>query len=131
VLGDWEKPYLTMDFRVEADIVRSLARIVANGHLYRGSKPVYWCIDSVQPWRGRGSSTRTAIPGHRRAVSSGELRSVAGRCRHVEGHEGKGPLSVVIWTTTPWTLPANRAVAVNPGFEYVVVQVETDHVRNG
>ena len=45
VLGDWEKPYLTMDFRAEADIVRSLARIIANGHLYRGSKPVYWCID--------------------------------------------------------------------------------------
>jgi isoleucyl-tRNA synthetase len=45
VLGDWENPYLTMDFRAEADIVRSLARIVANGHLHRGSKPVYWCID--------------------------------------------------------------------------------------
>jgi isoleucyl-tRNA synthetase len=44
-LGDWENPYLTMDFRAEADIVRALARIVANGHLYRGSKPVYWCID--------------------------------------------------------------------------------------
>ena len=45
VLGDWANPYLTMDFRTEADIVRALAQIIANGHLYRGSKPVYWCID--------------------------------------------------------------------------------------
>ncbi len=128
VLGDWEKPYLTMDFRVEADIVRSLARIVANGHLYRGSKPVYWCIDcgsalaeAEVEYEDRDSPAIDV----RFPVANSE--ALLARCRHVEGHEGKGPLSVVIWTTTPWTLPANRAVAVNPGFEYVVVQVETDH----
>ncbi|HRD65378.1 MAG TPA: isoleucine--tRNA ligase [Candidatus Competibacter sp.] len=126
VLGDWEQPYLTMDFRAEADIVRSLARIVVNGHLYRGSKPVYWCIDC-------GSALAEAeVEYEDRDSPAIDVRfpvanpeALLARCRHVEGHEGKGPLSVVIWTTTPWTLPANRAVAVNPGFEYVVVQVET------
>ncbi|MFZ1324782.1 MAG: isoleucine--tRNA ligase [Candidatus Contendobacter sp.] len=128
VLGDWEKPYLTMDFRVEADIVRALARIVANGHLYRGSKPVYWCIDcgsalaeAEVEYEDRDSPAIDV----RFAVANPE--ALLARCRHVEGHDGQGPLAVVIWTTTPWTLPANQAVAVNPGFEYVVVQVETDH----
>ena len=127
VLGDWEQPYLTMDFRAEADIVRALARIVANGHLYRGSKPVYWCIDC-------GSALAEAeVEYEDRDSPAIDVRfpvanpeALLARCRHVEGREGKGPLSVVIWTTTPWTLPANRAVAVNPGFEYVVIQVETD-----
>ncbi len=127
VLGDWAQPYLTMDFRVEADIVRSLARIVANGHLYRGSKPVYWCIDC-------GSALAEAeVEYEDRDSPAIDVRfpvanpeALLARCRHVEGFEGKGPLAVVIWTTTPWTLPANRAVAVNPGFEYVVVQIETD-----
>ncbi len=127
VLGDWERPYLTMDFRAEADIVRALAQIVANGHLYRGSKPVYWCIDC-------GSALAEAeVEYEDRDSPAIDVRfpvanpeALLARCRHVEGREGKGPLSVVIWTTTPWTLPANRAVAVNPGFEYVVVQIETD-----
>ena len=128
VLGDWDNPYLTMDFRAEADIVRALARIVSNGHLYRGSKPVYWCIDcgsalaeAEVEYEDRDSLAIDV----RFAVANPE--ALLARLRHVEGHEGKGPLSVVIWTTTPWTLPANQAVAVNPGLEYVVVQVETDH----
>ncbi len=127
VLGDWKKPYLTMDFRTEADIVRALAQIVGNGHLYRGFKPVYWCIDC-------GSALAEAeVEYEDRDSPAIDVRfpvadpeALLARCRHVEGHEGKGPLSVVIWTTTPWTLPANRAVAVNPHFEYVVAQVETD-----
>ncbi len=127
VLGDWEKPYLTMDFRAEADIVRALARIVANGHLYRGSKPVYWCIDcgsALAEAEVEYEDRESLAIDVRFAVVDPE--ALLARLHHVEGHEGKGPLAVVIWTTTPWTLPANRAVAVNPGLEYVVVQVETD-----
>ncbi|HQA25407.1 MAG TPA: isoleucine--tRNA ligase [Candidatus Competibacteraceae bacterium] len=127
VLGDWENPYLTMDFHAEADIVRSLARIIANGHLYRGYKPVYWCIDC-------GSALAEAEVEYEDHASLAidvrfsvaDPEALLARFRHVEGHPGQGPLSVVIWTTTPWTLPANRAVAANPGFEYVVVQVESD-----
>ena len=127
VLGDWGKPYLTMDFRAEADIVRALARIVANGHLYRGSKPVYWCIDcgsALAEAEVEYEDRESLAIDVRFAVVDPE--ALLARLHHVEGHEGKGPLAVVIWTTTPWTLPANRAVAVNPGLEYVVVQVETD-----
>jgi isoleucyl-tRNA synthetase len=130
VLGDWANPYLTMDFRAEADIVRSLAKIIANGHLHRGSKPVHWCIDC-------GSALAEAeVEYEDRESSAIDVRfpvanpeALLARLHHVEGHDGKGPLAVVIWTTTPWTLPANRAVAVNPGFEYVLAQVETDRGR--
>jgi isoleucyl-tRNA synthetase len=126
VLGDWDNPYLTMAFRTEADIVRALARIIANGHLYRGAKPVYWCIDC-------GSALAEAEVEYKDKDSLAidvrfpvvEEEALLARCRHVEGQEGRGPLSVVIWTTTPWTLPANQAVALNPELDYVVVQAET------
>ncbi len=126
VLGDWDNPYLTMNFHTEADIVRALAQIIAKGHLHRGEKPVHWCTDC-------GSSlaeaeveyqdiSSLAIDVRFRAVDEAALLA---RCRHVEGRAGQGPLSVVIWTTTPWTLPANQAVALNAHLEYVVVQAET------
>ncbi len=128
IMGDWDNPYLTMNFHTEADIVRALARIVANGHLQRGAKPVHWCTDC-------GSSLAEA------EVEYEDIESLAidvrfpvvdetallARCQHVEGHAGEGPLSVVIWTTTPWTLPANQAVALSPALDYVVVQAQTDH----
>lgn len=126
VLGDWDNPYLTMDFHTEANIVRALAQIIANGHLHRGEKPVHWCTDC-------GSSlaeaeveyqdiNSLAVDVRFRAVDEEVLLA---RCRHAEGRAGQGPLSVVIWTTTPWTLPANQAVALNAHLEYVVVQMET------
>ena len=131
VIGDWEYPYLTMDFRIEADIVRALARIVANGHLYRGFKPVYWCIDcgsalaeAEVEYEDRDSPAIDV----RFAVT--DPKALMARCRPVDGpvgSVGQGPLSVVIWTTTPWTLPANQAVAVNPNLDYVVAQIEGEH----
>jgi isoleucyl-tRNA synthetase len=89
---------------------------------------VYWCTDC-------GSALAEAeVEYEDRDALAIDVRfpvanpeALLARLRHVEGHTGQGPLSVAIWTTTPWTLPANQAVAVNPGFEYVVVQVETDH----
>ncbi|HYQ91546.1 MAG TPA: isoleucine--tRNA ligase [Candidatus Competibacteraceae bacterium] len=126
VMGDWERPYLTMDFRVEADIVRALARIIANGHVQRGYKPVHWCTDC-------GSSLAEAEVEYYDIKSLAidvrfpvvEEEALLARFNAVEGQTGHGPLSVVIWTTTPWTLPANQAVALNPALDYVVVQVET------
>ncbi len=125
VLGDWAHPYLTMDFRAEAEIVRSLAWIIANGHLQRGFKPVHWCIDC-------GSALAEAeVEYEDRDSLAIDVRfpvadpeALLARLHHVPGHEGRGPLAVVIWTTTPWTLPANRAVAVNPGLDYVLIQVD-------
>ncbi len=130
VLGDWEQPYLTMDFQFEADIVRALGKIAANGHLHQGAKPVHWCTDC-------GSALAEAEVEYedRRSpaidVRFGVVDEAAflARCRHVDGHAGDGPLSVVIWTTTPWTLPANQAVALNPDLDYALVQCEIDGQR--
>ncbi len=121
VLGQWDEPYLTMDYRFEADIVRSLGKIVANGHLHKGSKPVHWCSDC-------GSALAEAeVEYEDRNSPAIDVRftvldeaSLLARCHDVGA--GHGPVSVVIWTTTPWTLPANQAVSVNPGLEYVMIQ---------
>ncbi|MCK9530062.1 MAG: isoleucine--tRNA ligase [Gammaproteobacteria bacterium] len=125
VFGDWERPYLTMDFRFEADIVRALGRIVERGHVHKGYKPVHWCTDC-------GSALAEAEVEYEDKTSPAidvrfeVLDEVAfmQRCHHVEQHEGQGPIAVVIWTTTPWTLPANQAVALNAELEYVVVQTD-------
>jgi isoleucyl-tRNA synthetase len=129
ILGDWQQPYLTMDFGFEADIVRSLGKIAQKGHLTKGAKPVHWCTDC-------GSALAEAEVEYEDKHSPAidvrfQVVDVAGfmaSCHHVPEHEGHGPLSVVIWTTTPWTLPANQAVALNPELEYVVVQTPNERL---
>ncbi len=123
VFGDWDNPYLTMDYRYEADIIRALGRIIANGHLHRGAKPVHWCTDC-------GSALAEAEVEYEDKTSPAidvrfellDEEALMARCDHVEGYEGEGPISMVIWTTTPWTLPANQAVAVNPEVVYGLIQ---------
>lgn len=122
VIGDWDNPYLTMDYGFEADIVRTLGKIIDNGHLHKGVKPVHWCTDC-------GSALAEAEVEYEDKTSPAidvrftvlEEEALMTRCRHTE-HKSEGPVSVVIWTTTPWTLPANQAVAVHPELEYAVVQ---------
>ncbi|MBI5451184.1 MAG: isoleucine--tRNA ligase [Gammaproteobacteria bacterium] len=129
VIGDWQHPYLTMDYRTEADIVRALGRIIDNGHLHQGSKPVHWCCDC-------GSALAEAeVEYEERSSPAIDVRfavlddeALLARCAHVHEHPGHGPVSVVIWTTTPWTLPANQAVALNPGFSYAVVQCDNERL---
>ena len=120
VLGDWEHPYLTMDFNTEANIIRSLGKIIANGHLHKGSKPVHWCTDcgsALAEAEVEYYDKKSPAIDVRFRAEDGAL--VAGKF----GAAGEGPLSVVIWTTTPWTLPANRGVALHPELDYVLVQV--------
>jgi isoleucyl-tRNA synthetase len=127
VLGDWAHPYLTMAPRFEADIVRALGRIIARGHLQKGSKPVHWCIDC-------GSALAEAEVEYADKASSAidvrfrvaDPEALLACCHSVPEGQGEGPMSVVIWTTTPWTLPANQAVALNPELEYALVQVAAD-----
>jgi isoleucyl-tRNA synthetase len=123
VFGDWERPYLTMDFRCEADIIRALGRIGARGHLVKGAKPVHWCTDcgsALAEAEVEYENKRSpAIDVRFRVLDEAALIA---RCHSVPDHAGAGPVSVVIWTTTPWTLPANQAVALHPEFEYVVVE---------
>jgi len=127
VLGDWERPYLTMDFAFEANIIRSLVRVIANGHVQQGYKPVHWCIDC-----GSALAEAEVEYADKESISIDvrflvlDEEAVLARCHSVPNGHGDGPMSVVIWTTTPWTLPANQAVALNPTLEYVVVQTEGD-----
>ena len=123
VLGDWQKPYLTMDYKFEADIVRSLGKIIDKGHLHQGSKPVHWCLDC-------GSALAEAEVEYQDKESSAiDVMFVAANNADFEKafncSEGKGDIAAVIWTTTPWTLPANQAVALHPDFNYDLIQVET------
>ncbi len=130
VLGDWDNPYLTMNYRTEADIVRALGRMIEAGHLVRGFKPVYWCLDcasalaeaEVEYLDKQSPAIDVCFP----VVDEDDLFGRApGKC----ADRGEGQVSAVIWTTTPWTLPGNQGVALNPEFEYVVVQCESQRGR--
>ncbi|MEE3651849.1 MULTISPECIES: isoleucine--tRNA ligase [unclassified Brenneria] len=122
VLGDWDHPYLTMDFSTEANIIRALGKIIENGHLHKGAKPVHWCADC-------GSALAEAeVEYYDKTSPSIDVAFNAVDAAAVSAKFGvgqvEGPLSLVIWTTTPWTLPANRAISLNPEFTYQLVQVE-------
>ena len=129
ILGDWGNPYLTMDFAFEADIVRSLGKITQKGHVVAGAKPVHWCTDCgsalAEAEVEYEDKHSPAIDVRFQVVDENAFMSL---CHHAPEHEGRGALSVVIWTTTPWTLPANQGVALNPDLEYVVVQCETERL---
>ncbi|MGO1793010.1 MAG: isoleucine--tRNA ligase [Oceanisphaera sp.] len=125
VLADWENPYLTMDFGTEANIIRTLGKIIDKGHLHKGSKPVHWCTDCgsalAEAEVEHEDKRSPAIDVRFKAVDATE---VAASFDCADGHTGHGSMSVVIWTTTPWTLPANRAVALHGELSYALVQVE-------
>ncbi|MCG6937287.1 MAG: isoleucine--tRNA ligase [Gammaproteobacteria bacterium] len=125
VLGDWDKPYLTMDYQFEANIVRSLGKIIEHGHLHQGSKPVHWCLDCgsalAEAEVEYQDKESPAIDVMFTAVNDSDFEQAFG-C-----DKGEGNIAVVIWTTTPWTLPANQAVALHPDFSYELIQVETQN----
>ncbi len=122
VLGDWDKPYLTMDFDFEANIVRTLGRIIEKGHLHKGSKPVHWCLDCgsalAEAEVEYQDKTSPAIDVAFRAVDEAAFLNAFDSVDDAEGD-----IAVVIWTTTPWTLPANQAVALHPELEYQLIAV--------
>lgn len=123
VLGEWDKPYLTMNFDTEANIVRALAKIIKNGHLHKGSKPVHWCTDCrsalAEAEVEYEDKKSPAIDVAFTAVNSDALVN----CFKLQSDDlGHGEICAVIWTTTPWTLPANRAIALAAKVEYSLVQ---------
>lgn len=126
VLGDWFNPYTTMDFSYEADIIRSLALIAKRGHLHKGYKPVHWCIDC-------GSALAEAEVEYRDKTSPAidvSFRVVSPETLPFKYQfKTNDSVSIVIWTTTPWTLPANQAVAIHPQHEYVLVEIPGKNER--
>ncbi|GHT95669.1 isoleucine--tRNA ligase [Betaproteobacteria bacterium] len=118
VLGDWDHPYLTMDFQAEADEIRALGKILEQGYLYQGLKPVNWCLDcgsalaeaEVEYEDKTSTAIDVAFP-----VADDQLARLAA----IFGvSDLSAPVFAVIWTTTPWTLPANEAVCVHPELTY-------------
>ncbi|HTS55671.1 MAG TPA: isoleucine--tRNA ligase [Burkholderiales bacterium] len=120
VLGDWDHPYLTMEFGTEADTIRALGRIHLGGLLYQGAKPVLWCIDCRSALAEAEVEYENRVsPAIDVAFAFIDLNALARPFGFTHLYE---PAFAVIWTTTPWTLPANQAVAVHPQFHYNLVR---------
>jgi len=129
VLGDWDHPYMTMAPRFEADQLRALSLIIQRGHVYKGFKPVHWCLNcrsalaeaEVEYEDKTSPSIYVRFP----VVDTDDLARRFAIEVLAERTVGEGvPTSLAIWTTTPWTLPANRAVAVHPQFDYSLIEFD-------
>ncbi|HIF9118012.1 TPA: isoleucine--tRNA ligase [Photobacterium damselae] len=122
VLGEWDKPYRTMDFNTEANIIRALGKIADNDHLLKGFKPVHWCTDCgsalAEAEVEYQDKVSLSIDVKFKAVDKAAVLAKFG----CDADKGQGDVSIVIWTTTPWTMPANRAVAISADLEYALVQ---------
>ncbi len=123
VLGDWDNPYLTMNFKTEADIIRSLGKIYQNGFLYQGQKPVNWCIDcgsalAEAEVEYEDKSSPAIDVGFKVESSAHAALNTIFSIAVPAGMDAYA----LIWTTTPWTLPANQAVSVHPDFEYALIR---------
>ncbi len=122
ILADWENPYKTMNYQYQADIVRSLGKILERGYLHQGAKPVHWCVNCgsslAEAEVEYQNKTSPAIDVCFKVVDTGHfLKSILG-----ENTQEVKDIGFVIWTTTPWTLPANQAVALHPDLAYVLVK---------
>lgn len=119
VLGDWDNPYLTMNFKTEANIVRALGKIYDNGHIVRGMKPVNWCLDCA-------SALAEAEVEYKDKQSDAIYVGfdVVNRADLAQTADLQGKLQAVIWTTTPWTLPANQAISAHSELNYAIIQGE-------
>ncbi|HET7176488.1 MAG TPA: isoleucine--tRNA ligase [Gammaproteobacteria bacterium] len=122
ILGDWDRPYLTMDFAYEGNQLRALSEVIKRGHLYKGLKPVYWCLDCgsalAEAEVEYEDKTSPSVDVRYRAVDGADL------LKRIPGAGGKGPVSLAIWTTTTWTLPASQAVALNAEIDYALVELD-------
>ena len=125
ILGQWDEPYLTMNFSFEANIVRGLGKIIENGHLQRGEKPVHWCMDCASALaEAEVEYEDKPSPAIDVAFAVSDVAAFNAKL----GVQAVAP-ALVIWTTTPWTLPANKAVSVHPTLEYVLVVGEKEGVK--
>ena len=126
VLGDWENPYLSLNKSFEADTIRALGRIIANGHLEKGEKPVHFCMDC-------GSALAEAEVEYKDKKShSIDVKfkvipqSIESLCNSFKINNIKDAY-FVIWTTTPWTIPSNVAVCINENINYILVKSSNEH----
>jgi len=118
VFGEWENPYLTMNFSYQATIVREFGKFLLNGSVYKGKKPVHWC-----------PTCKTALAEAEVKYEDHQSSSIYVKFKLVSEveslfpNEKRKPVYVIIWTTTPWTIPANLAIAFHPDYTYVAVDI--------
>src|SRR3954464_6878167 len=122
VFGDWDHPYLTMNFKYQAAIARALGKFVEKGLVYKGKKPVHWCIHC----RTALAEAEVEYEDHSSpsiyvefALAPESADELARRIPELKGRD----VSVLIWTTTPWTIPSNLAIAFHPDFDYAAYEV--------
>ncbi len=124
ILGDWENPYLTMNYRVEADTIRALGKIAANGHLVKGYKPVYWSVVGgsalAEAEVEYQDKTSYSIDVAYAVTDPQQLEKVSAA---FGGLPGEGEVNILIWTTTPWTIPSSQAISIGAELDYVLVQI--------
>jgi len=126
MFGDWEKPYLTMDFANEANIVRALGKIIEKGHIYKGVKPVHWS------WGAHSAMAEAEVEYENKTSTTIDVRFApkdqTALLAKFGANDDGSPVSVVIWTTTPWTIPGNQAVCVHPELNYALVAVNNERL---
>ena len=125
VMGDWEHPYMTLQPGYEAEQLRAFAQILRNGHVYKGLKPVHWCLDC------RSALAEAEVEYEEKTSPALDVRFAVKDAAELARRFGlqqvpARPASIVIWTTTPWTLPANQAVALGPEFQYSLIDTGTE-----
>ncbi|PWK50910.1 isoleucine--tRNA ligase [Pleionea mediterranea] len=122
VFGEWDNPYLSMNYQFEANIVRALSKVIKNGHLHKGVKPVYWSVV------GGSALAEAEVEYHDKTSPSIDVRfKMSDECLQKFQYSNDENLnaSAVIWTTTPWTLPSNQAISIHPELEYALVKLDS------
>ncbi len=121
VFGEWENPYLTMKYEYQATIVREFGKFLLNGSVYKGKKPVHWCPTCKTAL----AEAEVKYENHRSPSVYVRFKMVSEIGKVLPALQGK-TVHVIIWTTTPWTIPANLAIALHPDFTYVAAEVNGD-----
>lgn len=126
ILGDWQSPYLTMNFANEANIVRALGKIIKAGHVYKGTKPVYWS------WGAHSAMAEAEIEYEDKTSTAIDVRFAprdkSAMLEAFQAVDDGSDVNIVIWTTTPWTIPGNLAVTLHPELSYALVAVNNERL---
>jgi len=126
ILGDWKAPYLTMNFANEANIVRTLGKIIEAGHVYKGTKPVYWS------WGAHSAMAEAEIEYEDKTSTAIDVRfeprDKNAMLKAFNAEDDGSDVNIVIWTTTPWTIPGNLAVTLHPELQYALVSVNGERL---